>query len=94
MVLTAWKKTEELALLGEVSSVPLQQALRHLQVAFTLAPLKTLLRIVACITGTDNRESFVSGSITTEADPATDLVTNVLFVADRPLFGRSDLMYK
>ncbi|OQR63086.1 transposase [Streptomyces maremycinicus] len=34
-MLTAWKKTEELAYLGEVSSVPLQQALRHLQVAFT-----------------------------------------------------------
>jgi putative transposase len=34
-LLTAWKRTEELAYLGEVSSVPLQQALRHLQVAFT-----------------------------------------------------------
>ena len=34
-ILTAWKKTEELAFLNEVSSVPLQQALRHLQVAFT-----------------------------------------------------------
>jgi putative transposase len=34
-MLTEWKKTEELAYLGEVSSVPLQQALRHLQVAFT-----------------------------------------------------------
>ncbi|MFF4260313.1 RNA-guided endonuclease InsQ/TnpB family protein [Streptomyces sp. NPDC001663] len=33
-LLTAWKKTEELAYLGEVSSVPLQQALRHLQAAF------------------------------------------------------------
>ncbi|GAP51779.1 RNA-guided endonuclease InsQ/TnpB family protein [Streptomyces azureus] len=33
-MLTAWKKTEELAYLGEVSSVPLQQALRHLQTAF------------------------------------------------------------
>ncbi|WP_436788724.1 RNA-guided endonuclease InsQ/TnpB family protein [Yinghuangia sp. YIM S10712] len=32
--LTAWKKTGELAFLGEVSSVPLQQALRHLQAAF------------------------------------------------------------
>ena len=32
--LTAWKKTEELAFLTEVSSVPLQQALRHLQTAF------------------------------------------------------------
>ncbi|MFD8982900.1 RNA-guided endonuclease InsQ/TnpB family protein [Streptomyces sp. NPDC059564] len=33
-MLTAWKKTEELAYLTEVSSVPLQQALRHLQAAF------------------------------------------------------------
>ncbi|HSA50227.1 MAG TPA: RNA-guided endonuclease TnpB family protein [Yinghuangia sp.] len=32
--LTAWKKSGELAFLGEVSSVPLQQALRHLQTAF------------------------------------------------------------
>ncbi|WP_413104218.1 RNA-guided endonuclease InsQ/TnpB family protein [Streptomyces sp. Inha503] len=32
--LTQWKKTEELAFLSEVSSVPLQQALRHLQTAF------------------------------------------------------------
>ncbi|WP_327312948.1 RNA-guided endonuclease InsQ/TnpB family protein [Streptomyces sp. NBC_01235] len=34
-LLTAWQKTEELAFLGEVSSVPLQQTLRHLQSAFT-----------------------------------------------------------
>ncbi|WP_405535273.1 transposase [Streptomyces sp. NBC_00075] len=34
-MLTAWKKTEELAFLGDVSSVPLQQTLRHLQAAFT-----------------------------------------------------------
>ncbi|MCX5375788.1 RNA-guided endonuclease TnpB family protein [Streptomyces sp. NBC_00091] len=33
-MLTAWKKTEELAYLNEVSSVPLQQVLRHLQTAF------------------------------------------------------------
>ncbi|MEU6239853.1 RNA-guided endonuclease TnpB family protein [Streptomyces sp. NPDC047024] len=33
--LTGWKKTEELAFLAEVSSVPLQQALRHLQTAFS-----------------------------------------------------------
>ncbi|GIH30525.1 transposase [Microbispora amethystogenes] len=32
--LTAWKRTEELTFLSEVSSVPLQQALRHLQAAF------------------------------------------------------------
>ena len=33
-MLTAWKKTEEPAFLTEVSSVPLQQALRHLQSVF------------------------------------------------------------
>ncbi|GAX57646.1 transposase [Streptomyces olivochromogenes] len=33
-MLTAWKKTDDLAYLNEVSSVPLQQALRHLQTAF------------------------------------------------------------
>ncbi|MET7725294.1 RNA-guided endonuclease InsQ/TnpB family protein [Streptomyces mirabilis] len=33
-MLTAWKRTGELAYLNEVSSVPLQQALRHLQTAF------------------------------------------------------------
>lgn len=32
--LTAWKKTDELGFLGEVSSVPLQQALRHQHAAF------------------------------------------------------------
>ncbi|MEV0396997.1 RNA-guided endonuclease InsQ/TnpB family protein, partial [Polymorphospora rubra] len=34
-LLTGWKKTDELTFLNDVSSVPLQQALRHLQVAFT-----------------------------------------------------------
>ncbi|UED87538.1 RNA-guided endonuclease InsQ/TnpB family protein [Streptomyces profundus] len=34
-MLTAWKRTEEFAYLNQVSSVPLQQALRHLQGAFT-----------------------------------------------------------
>ncbi|WP_330243678.1 MULTISPECIES: RNA-guided endonuclease TnpB family protein [unclassified Streptomyces] len=34
-LLTAWKRTEELAFLNDVSSVPLQQTLRHLQSAFT-----------------------------------------------------------
>ncbi|MEV6947423.1 RNA-guided endonuclease TnpB family protein [Streptomyces sp. NPDC051172] len=33
-LLTEWKKTEEYAYLADVSSVPLQQALRHLQGAF------------------------------------------------------------
>ncbi|MEU6246909.1 RNA-guided endonuclease TnpB family protein [Glycomyces sp. NPDC047010] len=32
--LTAWKKTEDLAFLNEVSSVPLQQSLRHQHAAF------------------------------------------------------------
>ncbi|MET7662883.1 RNA-guided endonuclease TnpB family protein [Streptomyces sp. NPDC005356] len=34
-MLTAWKRTEELVFLNDVSSVPLQQTLRHLQTAFT-----------------------------------------------------------
>nr|WP_256335116.1 transposase [Lentzea albidocapillata] len=34
-LLTGWKRTEELAFLAEVSAVPLQQALRHLQTGFT-----------------------------------------------------------
>ena len=33
-MLTAWKKTDELAFLNEVSAVPLQQTLRQLQAAF------------------------------------------------------------
>ena len=33
-LLTRWKKTDDLAFLAEVSSVPLQQGLRHLQGAF------------------------------------------------------------
>ncbi|ELS31518.1 MULTISPECIES: RNA-guided endonuclease InsQ/TnpB family protein [Pseudanabaena] len=34
-MLTSWKKQEDLQFLNEVSSVPLQQGLRHLQSAFT-----------------------------------------------------------
>jgi putative transposase len=34
-MLTAWKRDSEFAFLSEVSSVPLQQTLRHLQAAFT-----------------------------------------------------------
>ena len=34
-MLTSWKKQEDLDFLAEVSSVPLQQSLRHLQTAFT-----------------------------------------------------------
>ena len=33
--LTEWKKTEELSFLNDVSSIPLQQALRNLQSAFS-----------------------------------------------------------
>ena len=33
-LLTGWKRTDELAFLNDVSSVPLQRALRHLQAAF------------------------------------------------------------
>lgn len=33
-MLTQWKKTDELGFLADVSSVPLQQTLRHLQTAF------------------------------------------------------------
>ncbi|WP_084523915.1 RNA-guided endonuclease InsQ/TnpB family protein [Nocardia inohanensis] len=34
-MLTLWKQTEELAFLNDVAAVPMQQALRHLQSAFT-----------------------------------------------------------
>ncbi len=34
-MLTEWKRTEELDFLAQVSSVPLQQSLRHLQTAYT-----------------------------------------------------------
>ncbi|TWP52325.1 IS200/IS605 family element transposase accessory protein TnpB [Lentzea tibetensis] len=34
-LLSGWKRTDELAFLNDVSSVPLQQTLRHLQTAFT-----------------------------------------------------------
>jgi putative transposase len=34
-LLTQWKRSADLAFLAEVSSVPLQQALRHLQTAYT-----------------------------------------------------------
>ena len=35
LMLTSWKKQDDLEFLNEVSSVPLQQGLRHLQTAFT-----------------------------------------------------------
>ncbi len=34
-MLTSWKKQEDLQFLNEVSCVPLQQGLRHLQTAFS-----------------------------------------------------------
>ncbi|MFC9913236.1 PaaI family thioesterase [Streptomyces sp. NPDC127197] len=37
--------------------------------------LETPLRILGRVTGTDDRKIFVTGSITTQEDPATDLVT-------------------
>ena len=37
-MLTSWKKQEDLQFLNEVSSVPLQQGLRHLQTAFSIDP--------------------------------------------------------
>jgi hypothetical protein len=48
-------------------------------------PLETPLRILARVSGTDNRKIYVTGSITTEADPAADLVTgDAVFVAPEP----------
>jgi putative transposase len=38
-MLTGWKKEEDLDFLNEVSSVPLQQGLRHLQKAFISCPV-------------------------------------------------------
>ncbi|ELS48546.1 transposase [Microcystis aeruginosa FACHB-905 = DIANCHI905] len=44
-MLTDWKKQEELHFLNEVSCVPLQQGLRHLQTAFTSnSHFETILR--------------------------------------------------
>ncbi|MDX2675038.1 PaaI family thioesterase [Streptomyces sp. NY05-11A] len=48
-------------------------------------PLETPLRILARVSDTDHRKTHVAGSITTEADPATDLVTaEAVFVAPDP----------
>ena len=41
-MLTDWKKQEELDFLNEVSCVPLQQGLRHLQTAFLISLLVVL----------------------------------------------------
>jgi hypothetical protein len=43
-LLTQWKRTPELAFLADVSSVPLQQTLRHLEAAFVCL-LETWLRL-------------------------------------------------
>ncbi|WP_369171472.1 PaaI family thioesterase [Streptomyces sp. R28] len=48
-------------------------------------PLETPLRVLARITGTDDRKVFVSGSITTGADPDAPLVTaDGVFVTPDP----------
>jgi hypothetical protein len=48
-------------------------------------PLETPLRIIGRVTGTDQRKVFAAGSITTEADPATDLVTaDAVFITPDP----------
>ena len=53
-------------------------------------PLETPLRILARVTGTDNRKVFVTGSITRQADPATTLVTaDGVFVAPDPHRARA-----
>ncbi|WP_230396703.1 PaaI family thioesterase [Streptomyces blattellae] len=45
-------------------------------------PLETPLRVLGRVTGTDDRKIFVTGSVTTQEDPATDLVTaDGVFVA-------------
>ncbi|MFD4603806.1 PaaI family thioesterase [Streptomyces sp. NPDC058464] len=53
-------------------------------------PLETPLRIVARVSGTDNRKISVTGSITTEADPVTDLVNaDAVFVVPDPHRARA-----
>jgi hypothetical protein len=53
--LTEWKKTEELAFLTEVSSVPLQQALRHLQTAFANFFAKRAQNMAGCLSSSGLR---------------------------------------
>ncbi|MGI5430189.1 hypothetical protein [Streptomyces sp. CA-179760] len=48
-------------------------------------PLETPLRILGRVTGTDNRKVFVTGTITTQAAPSTELVTaDGVFVTPGP----------
>jgi hypothetical protein len=48
-------------------------------------PLETPLRILARVTGTDDRKILVSGSITTQTDPDANLVTaDGVFIAPDP----------
>ncbi|MFI2205445.1 PaaI family thioesterase [Streptomyces sp. NPDC020192] len=48
-------------------------------------PLETPLCVLARVTGTDDRKIYVTGSITPEADPATQLVTaDGVFIAPDP----------
>lgn len=53
-------------------------------------PLETPLRILAQVTGTEDRKIFVTGSITTEEDPSTALVTaDGIFIAPDPEVARA-----
>ncbi len=48
-------------------------------------PLETPLRVLARVTGTDDRKIFVGGSITTRTDPDAPLVTaDGVFVTPDP----------
>ncbi|MFF5979290.1 PaaI family thioesterase [Streptomyces olindensis] len=48
-------------------------------------PLETPLRLLGRVTGTDNRKVHVTGTITTQEDPATHLVTaDGVFIAPDP----------
>ncbi|MFF8937966.1 PaaI family thioesterase [Streptomyces paradoxus] len=48
-------------------------------------PLETPLRILGRVTGTDKRKIFAAGTISTDADPSTDLVTaEAVFITPDP----------
>ncbi|WP_394618417.1 RNA-guided endonuclease InsQ/TnpB family protein [Lentzea sp. JNUCC 0626] len=71
-LLTTWKQDEDLAFLNEVSCVPLQQALRHLQSAFTnffgkrakYPRFKSRKRSRACAEYTRSAFRFRNGQVT------------------------------